>query len=79
MFSIRNLEKFLDAHPELGLDTEQIKIQAQGLAHNNILSGQYGQVLLGNDIASIFFHEITTIPAHLAMFQEDIIAAGLNF
>lgn len=71
MFSIRNVEKFLDEHPELGFNKDEVMKKAIDMSHNNVLSGAYGEDLFGAH-KDFFFTELLLDPEHLRMGEEDI-------
>ncbi|MEN8252173.1 MAG: hypothetical protein ABFQ53_01165 [Patescibacteria group bacterium] len=71
MISVRNIEKFVDDHPEIGLDKSKILEQANGLAHEMVLSGGSVIDLLGDNLEILFFREFNRDVEHLKIAEKD--------
>ena len=71
MFSIKNVEKFLEDHPELNLDREEILKNAGSLAYKNVLSGASAAELFGV-YEELFFAELLSDTKHRQMGLEDM-------
>ena len=61
MFSVRNVEKFLDDHPELGFNKSEVMEKVNDMAHNKVLSGACGEDLFGAH-KDFFFDELLSDP-----------------
>ena len=71
MFSVRNVEKFLDDHPELDLDRKEILKNAGSASHKNVLSGASAAELFGV-YEELFFAELLSDAKHRQMGLEDM-------
>ncbi len=74
MVSIRNIEKYLNDHPELWAIRESIMKRARQYAEPNsgiISGGAVTRFILG-EIAKDFFNEILSEDLHRQMFNEDV-------
>ena len=72
-FSMRNVEKFLNDHPELFSETQkgEILTKAKESSFNGLFVGVQGEELFG-EFAQIFFQEITANKEHIEMGLKDL-------
>lgn len=77
-FSVRNVEKFVGDHPELGLSKDAILERAKTMVETgtNVLVGMVAYKLFEPATAKLFFHEITSDAEHIRMGEEDLEALG---
>ena len=71
MISIKNIEKFIDDHPELELDKIQVLKKARDFCDEGVIMGGAVEQILGEH-KEIFFQEISTDFEHIKLGMEDM-------
>lgn len=69
-FSIRNVRKFFDDHPEYGVVREGVESMAEAYAIENVVSGQHINIF--GRLTPQFRSEILTDQAHIDAWVEDV-------
>ena len=73
MFSIRNVEKFVDDHPQLFNDKEAVMQRAREIAGDGkIIMGGGAEMIFGKKVASMFFGALQSDMQHMAIGLKDM-------